>query len=165
MPSRKIDGSQRRRLFAIAKNLGKDIEELRTIAEQYNTHLPEEERHSISALTRFKANAMIWDLQKMTPRPSASPLIKKKSRGLLRPDGKPWDYTQDGKWSQDDVMMSLVESNNWNIWEFRAWLKSYYHIDHERYLDNVKRNKAIEGLKAMLKRSALRRAQGTKEGI
>jgi hypothetical protein len=170
MAARKIDGEQRRRLFAIAKELGFDIERLRTIAEQYNQNLPEGKRHSISALTRYNANAMIWDLQaqvkslparskkpeKLTAGMSGQPMgkINTDHHGEKRPDGNKWDYASasDGGWSQTDYMFDLVVKLGWNIWQFRAFIKKYFRTDNEAWLGVAYRMKTIEALKAMLAR-------------
>ncbi len=177
MAARKIDGDQRRRLFAIAKELGFDLEKLRTIAEQYNEKLPKEKRHSISALTRYNANAMIWDLQKevsnlpgrnnkpekLTSGMSGQPVSKINTdhHGDKRPDGKEWDYASPlrqaqgsaGSWSQTDYMFDLVIKLGWNIWQFRAFIKKYFRTDNEAWLGTAYRMKTIEALKAMLART------------
>jgi hypothetical protein len=178
MAARKIDGEQRRRLFAIAKELGFDIERLRTIAEQYNEKLPKEKRHSISALTRYNANAMIWDLQKevsnlpgrnnkpekLTSGMSGQPAgkINTDHHGEKRPDGKEWDYrsASDGGWSQSDYMFDLVIKLGWNIWEFRAFIKKYFRTDNEDWLGTAYRMKTIEALKAMVARKNKKATKG-----
>lgn len=142
---------QNRIIFGLAKELNIDIETLRDMAADINKG-----KRSLSKLKPGQAGELIYSLNNVAGR---NPHYKKEGVRLaaghkeFRPDGKVWDYLQQNrKWSQIDLLFDYMIKIGWELWEMRAWLNKYFHIQHEGWLNRNDINKAIEGLKSMYKR-------------
>ncbi len=135
---------QRRKLFAIGKKLDMGIDDLRWAATPYN----KERKSSLRALSESEADRLIGDLQRLARQKRE----KRIRHADLRPDGNAWDYSLSGAWSQRDMMFDLMLRAEWDVWQFRAWLKRYHKVDHERFLNAGQRVRVIEGLKQIAAR-------------
>jgi len=144
-----VNHDQRRIIFGLGSALGLDLDGLRDIAADINGG-----KRSLSALSDAQADVLKNHLRQIYNRVA----VQKEQNALAeghqakRPDGRAWDYTVKGQWSQTDYMFDMMLKLGWDIWELRAWLKHYLKVDHEGFLSTAVRNKAVEALKAMLER-------------
>lgn len=141
-----MDARQRRRIFWLAGQAYLDLEDLRDMAAEINGG-----KRSVSSLNRRQAGILEAHLRKKL---NQIRRIKPAYHDKMRPDGQRWDYDITGKWSQTDLLFDLMLKMGWQIWDLRAWLKRYFHVDHEGWLKYGKLSKAIEGLKAMYQRKS-----------
>lgn len=107
MGRRKVEMSpeQRRRMFAMAGELGLDIDDLRDMASSYTG------KPSIKSLSKSKAERLNKKLQL---------IINQKKQ----PDSVP---------PQIGLIKKLYPQLGLNEVQFREWLKRYFHVDHENF--------------------------------
>ncbi len=160
------ENKERKKMFALGKKLGMDIDMLREIASEYNGGY--KSLRKLTLTQAKKMNAMLQGLANDRRKPADvaygtyGPAKSKRAsvtHPAKRPDGKDWDYKLAGNWSQTDYMFDLVLKLGWTLWGFRAWIKKYFHSDHEQWLNSRQRMQAIEGLKSILKRKHDREMQ------
>ena len=138
-----MDAKQRKRIFWLASQAHLDLEDLRDMAAEING------KRSLSSLNKKQAGILEGHLRTKL---NQIRKLKPPYHGKMRPDDHPWDYDLTGKWSQMDLLFDYMLKLGWQIWDLRAWIRRYFHVDHEGWLWKSKLSKAIEGLKAMYKR-------------
>jgi len=123
-PRHPMTARQRNRMFALAKELGWNIDDLRRTAAQWTGE------ESLKSLSKARANQMNNQLQLMVDGKPIAPVANPQIELIKR------------MWPQAFASES----------DFRAWLKAYMGVDHEDFLRPPLPGKVIEALKAMIKR-------------
>lgn len=122
--------AQNRRIWAVAGQLGLQEHELRDIVESVST------KRSISKLSFRDAQRVIQELDS---------LVQERRRQKKRV-GAPSTHANAGQLKYiDDLRIQI----GWSLWDLRAWLKRYFHVQHEEWLSGSKATKAITALKNM----------------
>ena len=137
---------QLRKIFALSKMLGFEEEVLRDIVESGTG------RRSLSALSRSQAQRVIQDLEAIISQ-------RRKNHKRL---GPPSERASVGQISylRDLALKTL----GWSELGLRSWLRRWYHVDHEKWLNTINATKAITGLKDIDRREQ-EKENGTTERI
>ena len=131
--------AQRKRIFGYGKELGLSIEDLREMAAQWTG------QKSIRSLSRRQADELILRLQE-TAGKQKSTAYQTQVPGMISP-------------AQLEKIKKLYPQLGWDKWQFRKWLKKYFHVDNEAWMSATRASKVIEGLKAMIKRKTNENSQ------
>jgi len=128
-PKVNMTPAQRRRMFAMAKEIGLDLGDLREMACQWTG------KRSVSSLNKSQAEKLLLRLQQHKGADQETTT----GAGRLSP-------------RQLKLIQTLYSQLDWKVAQLREWLKVYHGVDHEKWLTPQLASKVIEGLKAMIKR-------------
>lgn len=141
--------ARNRRLWGAARKIGMEEADLRYLVGQVTGNQGE---HNISGLTESQQIQVLDALQILQVHAYQRRRAQKK-----RLDPKPkGSASSAATWRQIEELRRLAGELNWGDGALRAWLRKWWKVDHEKWLTASKATRAIQGMKAMVKRYASR---------